>query len=56
LGRRNDELAYAAEAAAVADATGYQPSPGDHINGERDRPWNRDVADPGNGPPADEFG
>ncbi|HEX3204711.1 MAG TPA: hypothetical protein VHQ68_00575 [Propionibacteriaceae bacterium] len=56
LGRRDDELANAAEAAAVADAIGYQASPGDHTDGKRDRSWDGDVADPGTGPPADEFG
>ena len=49
LGRRDDELADAAEAAAVADAIGYQASPGDHTDGERNRSWNRDLADPRTG-------
>jgi len=56
VNRRDDELTDAAEAAAVAGATGYQAPPGDHTNGERDRSWDGDVADPRTGPPADEFG
>ena len=55
LGRR-DELANAGEAAAVAGAIGYQASPGDHTNGERDRSWDGHVPDPRTGPPGDEFG
>ena len=56
LGRRDDELANAAEAAAVADSIGLQASPGDHTNAERDRSWDGHLADPRTGPPADEFG
>jgi hypothetical protein len=56
LGRRDDELANAAEAASVADAIGKQASPSDHTNGERDRSWDGHVADPWTGSPADEFG
>jgi hypothetical protein len=56
LGRRREELANAVEAAAVADAIGYQASPGDHTNGEPDRSWDGHVTDSWTGPPGDEFG
>ncbi len=40
----------------MAGAIGYQASPGDYTNGERDRSWDGHVPDPRTGPPGDEFG